>query len=531
MKKIRKSQMFLAGAATAVAVSSIVPITANAATATGQFFPDVDASHVLYNEIYDLYTKGAINGFEDGTFRPNESITRGQVAKIIASFLKLDLNNVKDPGFTDLQKDQWYYSSVAALAQAGILKGYDDKTVRPEQTITRAEAASLISRAFKLTGNPDTKVTFKDVDKDQWYYADVQTLVSNHVAKGHSPENFAPEANVTRAEFAAFTSRADNVQEPTYPIQSIQDGTVTIDGQSYQIADSLKGLFNSKNQQALKNAQISFESKDGVINKVKMLVLKNSGTSNSNLLFDAEGATIDGSLVVEGDYYELKNLIINEDLTISDSVKNSFISEKLTVKGNTRVSGEEKVSVASQYRAAAENPKTKITIIFKDSTMATIEIAKNDVYFEATGTTSVTSISLQANANITADPDVIIPKVDIKKGVTLVELNVTIKDIIIESNDDIKLTGKGNIENVVINTDKNVTLDTKGKIENLESKSETSKVTVGKEASITNIQVPEGKSAKDVVENFDQAKDQIEKVDGTTNPDYTPSQPSYWWKQ
>ncbi|HZG73499.1 MAG TPA: hypothetical protein VEY51_18330, partial [Chondromyces sp.] len=127
------------------------------------------------------------------------------------------------------------------------------------------------------------------------------------------------------------------------------------------------------------------------------------------------------------------------------------------------------------------------------------------------------------NTNIFADPDVIIPKVDIKKGVTLVELNVTVKDVIIESNDDIKVTGKGNVENVVINTDKTVTLDTTGQIKNLESKNENSKVTIGENAKIVNVTVPEGKKAEDIVQNFEQVKDNIEKVGGNKNPDYQPS--------
>ena len=520
MKKSKKSNLFMTGMATAVAVSSIAPTV----SAEGKFFSDVEKSSALYNEILDLYTQGKIDGFKDGTFRQYETVTRGQAAKIIASMLELDTKSVKDPGMKDLPKDAWYYGSVAALVEAKVVGGFKDNTFRPNQALTRAEASRIISEAFKLKYDAKKDIPFKDVEKGTWYYQYIQAFIENRVTLGKTKDRFAPNDKVTRGELVAFASRANKAQEKTYNVESVQNGKVTIDGHTYEVASALKGLFNDNNQSALKNAKISFDSKDGVIQKVKSLTLTNSGSSKENVVLDAAGAVIDGSVIVQGDYYELKNLTINGDLSITNSVQNSFISDKLTVKGNTRVE-EQKASTASVYRIAAENPKTKITIIFKDSTMATIEIAKEDIYFSATGSTKVETITLHANANITADPDVIIPKVDIQKGVTLVELNVTIKEIIIESNDEIKVTGKGNIDNVVINTDKTVTLDTRGQIKNLESKNENSNITVGENAKITNITVPEGKKAESVVQNFDQVKNQIEQVGGTKNPDYTPSAP------
>jgi len=522
MKKQKKSYLFTTGIATAVVASSVIPA---ASVAANDFFTDVNENSALYKEILDLYNQGKIDGFKDGTFRPYEAVTRGQAAKIIAAILELDTNHVEDPGLTDITKDKWYYGSVAALVKADVVDGFKDSTFRPNQVLTRAEASRIINKAFKLKFNEKTNVPFNDVKNDIWYYKDVQALLENGVTKGKTKDQFAPNDQVTRSELVAFASRAKQAVEKSQTIESIQDGSVTIEGITYKVDNSLSGLLNTKNAAALKNAQISFDSKDGVIVKIKSLTLTNGGTSGANTVLDAGGAVIDGAVIVEGDYYELKNLVINGDLTVTEHVKNSFITEKLTVKGHTRVA-EQTTAAASAFRIAAENPKTKITIIFKDSTMATIEIAQDDVYFSATGTTKVTSISLHANANITADPDVIIPKVDIKKGVTLVELNVTIKEVIIESNDDIKVTGKGNVENVVINTDKNVTLDTKGTIKNLESKNDKSQVTVGDQAKITNIKVPEGKEAGDVIENFNDVKGQIEKVGGTANPDYTPSTPS-----
>ena len=526
MSKSKNYQKFLSAtiAVATVASTNVIPYSVLNVEAKAPNFTDIKQGTYYYDAVIDLVGKGVIQGFEDGTFKPFQATTRGQASAMIARALELDDKKVTDPGFSDVSKNDRFYHSIAALVDAEIVDGVTKDSFQPNRLVTRAEMAKMITNAFGLKQNKDNSSLFTDVPNNSWYAGFVKALHDNGVTIGKTETTFAPSENVHRGQLATFIYRAQQNKSRTQVIEKVTDSSVTINGETYTVAQSLKELFNSKNSAALTGAKVKFESKDGVINKIVSLTLNSKGSASSNVVLDGGNAVIDGSVAVNGDYYEVKNLTINGDLTITGKVKNSFISEKLTVKGNTSIE-EDKTSVAS-FRVAAENPKTKITIIFKDSTMATIEISKEDVYFSATGSTKVKTISLHANANITADPDVIIPKVDIKKGVTLVELNVTIKEIIIESNDEIKVTGKGNIDNVVINTDKKVTLDTRGQIKNLESKNENSNVTVGENARITNITVPEGKKAEEVVRNFDQVKDQIEQVGGTKNPDYTPLEPA-----
>ena len=525
MSKSKNYQKFLSAtiAVATVASSTVIPYNVLNVEAGAPSFKDIVKGTYYYDAVIDLVEKGVIQGFEDGTFKPYQATTRGQVSAMIARALDLDDKKVTDPGFSDVSKNDRFYHSIAALVDAEIVDGVTKDSFQPNRLVTRAEMAKMITNAFGLKQNKDHSVLFTDVPNNSWYAGFVKALHDNGVTIGKTETTFAPNESVHRGQLATFIYRAQQNKSRTQVIEKVTDSSVTINGETYTVAQSLKELFSAKNNTALTGAKLKFESKDGVINKIVSLSLNSNGSASGNVVLDGGNAVIDGSVSVMGDYYEVKNLTINGDLKITDKVKNSFISEKLTVKGNTSI--EEAKTSAASFSIAAENPKTKITIIFKDSTMATIEIAKEDVYFSATGSTKVETITLHANANITADPDVIIPKVDIQKGVTLVELNVTIKEIIIESNDEIKVTGKGNIDNVVINTDKKVTLDTRGQIKNLESKSENSKITVGENAKITNITVPEGKKAEEVVQNFDQVKDQIEQVGGTKNPDYTPSEP------
>jgi hypothetical protein len=469
-----------------------------------------------------LSARKVIVGYKDGTFRPYQPVTRAQAAKIIALSLGLDLSNVKDPGFKDVKKGEWYYPYIAAVSSLNIMSGYDKNEFRPNEFLTRAQMAKILTTAFQLGEKTLENNPFKDVHKEDWYAKYLTALIEKQITKGKTKDTFAPNDVVNRGQIASFVFRSEkaaNVQK-TGTIKKVTNTEVQLDTGNYKIGQSLKGIFRPENFDALKGAVIKFEAENNTIKRVTFLELKNNGNSGKAIVLDGKGVTIDGQIVVSGDYYELRNIIISGNLHITDQVKNSFVTDHLTVKGQTVIADQKNSVKSANYKTVAEEIKTKVKIIFKDSTMATIEISKKDVYVASYGRTTVTSISLRANAEIFADEDVIIPKVEIKDGATQVELNVTIKDIIIESNDDIRITGKGNVENVVVNTDKKVTLDTRGEIKNLETKKENSKLVIGENAKIGNIELPQGKTAQDIVENFEQIKEKIEKIDGNSNPSY-----------
>src|SRR5699024_4027613 len=256
--------------------------------------------------------------------------------------------------------------------------------------------------------------------------------------------------------------QGSNVPAPNPPknqvhkgnIEEITDDNLTIDGKTYKVADSLNGFFQASNNEALQDAKIEIVSKNRVIQKVNGLTLNNSGTADKNLVIDGNDTIIDGPVTVNGDYYQINHLTVNGDLTLEEGVQNSFISDHLEVKGTTRAvdsSTIQSFSDSANFFTTAserENPKSRLTIVVKDSTMATIEIGKKDIYLSATGSTKVTEIKLEADSDIFANENVIIPKVSLYKGATNVELNATIQDVIIESNDDVVLSGKGNFDNV-----------------------------------------------------------------------------------
>ncbi|HEX7065253.1 MAG TPA: S-layer homology domain-containing protein, partial [Bacillales bacterium] len=167
-------------------------------------FPD-SRNHWAKREISYLTKCGIIEGFPNGTFHPDESITRAQAAKIISEELRLPPN---ESDFPDVESSKWYAPYVGAVEKAGIIIGYPDGEFRPEKTLSRAEMAKILVKAYALTG--DSSQTFTDVKKDFWAKSYIQTLVANGIAVGYPDQTFRPTAKMTRAEFSAMEARVLN---------------------------------------------------------------------------------------------------------------------------------------------------------------------------------------------------------------------------------------------------------------------------------------------------------------------------------
>ena len=122
------------------------PLQGKAATQ----FSDVPSSKHFAEAVYDLAERNIIGGYPDGTFKPGNSITRGQAAAIIAKMIKLDTSNVKNPGFKDVSTANGYYKAIAAMAEKGIISGYGDGRYGPNDPIKRGQMASILVKAFDL---------------------------------------------------------------------------------------------------------------------------------------------------------------------------------------------------------------------------------------------------------------------------------------------------------------------------------------------------------------------------------------------
>lgn len=148
-------------------------------------FTDV-ASGAWYNNAVSTLTRaGILDGYEDGSFRPNASITRAEFTKIAVSFFK-HVGGASANPFSDVPDSAWYAEFVKAAAELGLIDGYEDGTFRPNAPITRAEACTIVNRTLGRAPDKDNllpeheMLTWPDNSRDAWYYAQIQEATNSH---------------------------------------------------------------------------------------------------------------------------------------------------------------------------------------------------------------------------------------------------------------------------------------------------------------------------------------------------------------
>ena len=150
--------------------------------------------------------KSYITGYEDQTFRPDKSMTRAEVVTIFTRLLKNkpSVDDLDNP-FTDID-DHWAKEYILIMNELGIVKGYEDRTFRPESQITRAEFATMISR-FEKVGTLEVETNFVDVPRDHWAYDTINYARIMGWISGYEDGTFRPNNSITRAEAVTIINR------------------------------------------------------------------------------------------------------------------------------------------------------------------------------------------------------------------------------------------------------------------------------------------------------------------------------------
>ncbi|MGE7936488.1 M60 family metallopeptidase [Bacillus paramycoides] len=170
-------------------------------------FKDVPQGHWAFQAIYDLANEGIIAGYGNGMFGMGDDVTREQVAALIYRTLHMEKQDKYENPYGDIDKNSTMFpEEILALTKQGILKGDDQGNFRPKDTITRAEMAQVIMKAFKL----DVKAphNFNDVPTNSWAKDAISAVQSNHIAAGVGEGKFAPDMKVTREQYAQFLYNA-----------------------------------------------------------------------------------------------------------------------------------------------------------------------------------------------------------------------------------------------------------------------------------------------------------------------------------
>lgn len=152
--------------------------------ATGDIFPDIDAERWSAHDIEYMAEKEIVSGYPDGEFKPTNRLTRAEFAALICRFAKLEKAETENP-FSDVSESHWAYEYILSLAQSGLVEGYEDGTFKPENEITRAEVMTVINKI--LGRNPSDAYVkslnfnpYTDLAKDKWYYTAVMEATVTH---------------------------------------------------------------------------------------------------------------------------------------------------------------------------------------------------------------------------------------------------------------------------------------------------------------------------------------------------------------
>ena len=155
----------------------------------------------------ELHAKGIITGYDETNFKPNVKINRAEFTQLILkSFNYVIAEKIKEKPFTDVPLEKWYAPAVATAVEQKLIKGYSDGTFRPEQIMTRAEALKVALEASKTTIKTTKGNEYSDLAQNAWYTRYINFATSEGIMTGYNNGTFRPSGQITRGEVTKIIS-------------------------------------------------------------------------------------------------------------------------------------------------------------------------------------------------------------------------------------------------------------------------------------------------------------------------------------
>lgn len=177
-------------------------------------YSDVSPSHFFYRAVDWLTCRHIVSGYPDNTFRPYNPATRAQILKMVVMGEEWPIYDPITPTFIDVGPDDWFYEYVETAFYHGIIGGYTDGTFRPNNNVTRGQLSKIIvsARAWPLLDPPDPY--FTDVPRDNTFYTYIETALAHGVVSGYGDNTFRPNNDATRGQlskmlYVALTQEVD----------------------------------------------------------------------------------------------------------------------------------------------------------------------------------------------------------------------------------------------------------------------------------------------------------------------------------
>lgn len=354
---MRKIATFASAAVFAMLFTFIVsPQVGQAAT-----FSDVPS--YAKDQVEYLVSKDVVRGIGDGKFGSDRTITRVEAAVMFQRALDLPLADT--PSFRELQSHP-YAPEIAAVEKEGIIQGFPDGTFKPNEHITRAQVAAMLKRAFDLSGS-GSQAYFHDVKSYHWAAEDIHLAAALGVLNGYPGGEFKPDNDMSRVEFAVALARGMDESFRTPPEQESVIATLTVNatnlnvrtgpGTSYNRIGSLPNgtvvdvyAYTDNNWAKIRyNGNIAYVSAAYLIQYRPPAT--SGGIKNKTIVIDAGHGGHDPGAV--GNNLQEKTVNLDTALRLEKKLKAKGAKVVMTRKSDTYLSLSERVAVANKANGDA----------------------------------------------------------------------------------------------------------------------------------------------------------------------------------
>lgn len=383
MQKILKAAV----AATLVTPPIVMPGVANAADTVFSDVPKTQTHYdnimALYNEkVISGYPDGTYKPNASVTRGQAAKI----IAGVLGLIKPENTYTGPNPNFADVPVTHSYYKYIAVLAQAGIINGYPDGTYKPNNTLRRGQMAKIIYNGFNLDKFPDVALPFTDIKEGNQYYDQIKSLYALGVTVGKTATTYSEGEAVTRGQLASFVMRARHVEDRAMEVKVqniINDRVVTNKG-TYTIGNSLRGILSMDNVRALTGADLEVYVTNNVIVGVQSIELNARGNESSPIVFDGGEEVFHGNLAIKSEYTEVNNITIDGDVVINGVNSGANRTAKFVKFSNTSVAGTTTVKDQFDGTNNTTSPATaedEIEVTVSNSELGVVSIARDFTTF------------------------------------------------------------------------------------------------------------------------------------------------------
>jgi len=465
----------------AVLLASVMVLGVLAAGAFAAQCSDIEG-HWAQNTIQEMTNKGLIGGYPDGTFKPDNNITRAEFAVLTVRAFNLEKT---ETGKTfDDTANHWAKNDIRTANNHGLVNGYSDTTFGPDDPITREQMAAIVVNATQTTATGDSQTFTDSTQISGWAKESVTKASAAGLISGYPDGTFKPQGNATRAEAAAVLDRSIKLTIGEEPIDE-------------EVIYNQAGTYGPE-----------------------------TGTE-----------TIENDVTISADGVTLQNLIIEGDLTIAEEVGDGDATlNNITVKGTTFIRGGGKDSIhinGGQYnqiiieKTSSGNIRIVATGVEGSQVIISEEAAGEEIILEGT----FENVEIKAdNVVLSTRGETTIDEIKVNENLEGITLNITkdtkVSELILDSESEVnnakdtieKVSGDKESDSIIENQPRKTSTGGGGggsttiSVSAISISPETMTLTVGETGQITATVEPDNATNKNVT--WESSDESVATVDG-----------------